>query len=120
MSSIGRQLYTSVEARIKERRNVDLSTLQAFLEDYEFLNEIEESGVKILTYAARDDMKKLACDLYMRLFHNSKNEEMIVDTGAGGYSHLLCWFNFKINPVWRCIQKHVSRQCQIYKNNTLT
>ena len=32
-SSIGRQLYTSVEARIKERRNVDLSTLPAFLAD---------------------------------------------------------------------------------------
>ena len=78
-SPIGQQLYKSVEFRINERRNKTLATLQAFLEDHEFLEQIElDEGMKMLEYADKTELKKLASEVYNRLFLNSEVTEVDV------------------------------------------
>ena len=76
---IGRQLYASVESRIKERRNKKAATLQAFLEDHEFLDELEQGSFKMLGYADRTEVVELACYLYKRLFGSEDSEVEMVD-----------------------------------------
>ena len=78
-TSIGIQLYTNVESRIKERRNKGASTLQAFLEDHEFLDEIEHGGIRRLEYAQRNEITKLACFLYIRLFKSDDEDPQTIE-----------------------------------------
>lgn len=73
-SPIGRQLYASVVKRAKERRNMNMATLQAFLEDHEFLEEIEQADMLILEYTERSELIKSACYLYKRLFVSEDSE----------------------------------------------
>ena len=76
---IGRQLYASVESRVRERRNKNAATLQAFLENHEFLEEIEQGEMKMLEYAARTEVVELGCYLYKRLFDSEDSEAEIHD-----------------------------------------
>ena len=87
-SDIGRKLYNSVEYRVNERRNKVLATLQAFLEDHEFFEHIEQGeDMKMLEYADRTEMKRLAKELYTRLFLNSRHDAVEIiqlDTNTPG------------------------------------
>ena len=77
---IGHQLFSSVESRIKERRNKTAATLQAFLEDHEFLDTIEQGDMKMLDYTDRTELIESACYLYKRLYvsEDSADSEMEV------------------------------------------
>ena len=76
---IGQELFTSVESRIKERRNKNTATLQAFLEDHEFFNQLEEDDVKFLDYASRKEAFECACFLYKRLFPAERAPVEVID-----------------------------------------
>ena len=67
-SPFGVLLKQAIEDRIEERRTnrlMELSTLLAYLEDRNFLTTTHD---KILLYADKRDIAKVARDLYMRLF----------------------------------------------------
>ena len=84
-SPLSRQLYHNVEYRINERRDKTLSTLQAFLENNEFFEELEQDDVKMLEYADRKEIFELAGELYKRLFLDSNDGEAeVVDLATEG------------------------------------
>ena len=64
---IARKLFTSVKNRIEERRQYGLSTLLAYLTKPKFL---DTTHLKILHYATREEIVRLARILYDRLFQN--------------------------------------------------
>ena len=64
---IATKLYNSVKTRIEERRNYGMSTLLAYLSKPKFLETTHE---KILHYATRGELVRLARILYDRLFQN--------------------------------------------------
>ena len=55
---------------------IELSTLLAYLEDPNFFKTIQDS---VLDYAARNDMPKIARDLYLRLFSGTAEGSQTVD-----------------------------------------
>ena len=77
---IGQQLFSSVESRVKDRRNKTAATLQAFLEDHEFLEEIEQGDMKMLDYTERKELIESACFLYKRLFASNTPMTSAKDT----------------------------------------
>ena len=76
-TDIGQKLYHSVESRITSRRNKNVATLQAFLEDHEFLDQLEQGELKMLDYADRSVVLELACYLYKRLFITEEEIEIM-------------------------------------------
>ena len=102
---IGRELFTSVESRIKERRNKNTATLQAFLEDHEFFNQLEEGNVKFLDYAPRKEVFQTACFLYKRLFPSEASEvEEVVDENVDEAKVMFRKTEYKLAST--CIMQH--------------
>ena len=80
---IANRLYQSLLNRILQRRQQDLATLLAYLEQPSFLDMVGNEPTH-LSYSSRKDMSKLAVDLYVRLFphediaaHNNHEHETI-------------------------------------------
>ena len=74
-STFGIQLTLAIEDRVNERRDktqMELSTLLGYLENRNFFKTIKDS---VLEYATRNELPKIARDLYMRLFHDEPMSE---------------------------------------------
>ena len=65
-------LLDAVKNRIVERRNSNLSTLHAYLQDATFLDATADLH---LTYASRNEVAKEAGNLIARLYPESKNDK---------------------------------------------
>ena len=85
----GIDLTQAVEERVNDRRTqrqMELSTLLAYLENPKFLATINDC---VLEYASRNDIARTAADLYRRMFLKSpfasgageENRESSVDAG---------------------------------------
>ena len=73
-TEFGMALTASVEKRINERRLAGLSTLQAYLENPQFLDHTIGEP-KLLEYANKTAITTLIKDIYMRLFMDEEDNE---------------------------------------------
>ena len=81
-SSFGMALTTEVEYRIEERRQKNLSTLQAYLEDPKFLDGGLRSD-RVLPYASKSAITTVAKDIYNRLFNENEPEAPRMNSPQG-------------------------------------
>ena len=68
-SGFGIALTASVEDRIKQRRQVKLSTLIAYLEDPKFL-DVGMTFDRVLPYSSKTTITTLTKDVYIRMFYD--------------------------------------------------
>jgi hypothetical protein len=73
-SDFAARLSIAVETRIMERRQVGLSTLQAYLDNSTFLDSVTD-GETVLSYSTRNKISKIARNLFLCLFPSKDDDD---------------------------------------------